>query len=134
MEKETQSLMERVGREDSHFVVYLQDGSVHSEADTNWSSMSTEMVCEYFGKKKTVMVCSSPVSKIKITHGDLITEIDIPEGCQVYQAMRSEVVFTPGQDIHKSISGRVVGIVRDGVIVEERFLDGNAGEVLGIKQ
>ena len=134
IQKETKSLAERIGRDDSHFTVYMRDGSVHAEADTNWSSLSQETVCDYFGKKKTVMACSLSVSKIKITHGNLTTEIDIPEGCQVYQAIQSEIVFTPNQEMHKSIAGRVVGIIKDGVVIEERFLDENAGEVLGIKK
>ena len=131
--KEQSSLEERGLSQDSHFTVVFADGSVHSEHDTNWSDISTQITVDFFGKQKTAFVCTHPVSKIKISHGTLETEINVPEGCQVYQSIRASALFTPGKDTEHAIVGRTVGLVKDGVVIEEQFLDATADEVIGIR-
>lgn len=133
IKKEQSSLEERGVPQDSHFMLTFTDGSVHSEHDTNWSDISTQTTVDFFGKQKIAFLCNHPVSKIKICHGTLETEIDVPEGCQVYQSIRASVLFTPGKDIEYATTGRVVGLVKDCVVIEEQFLDAIAGKVIGIR-
>lgn len=133
LKKETKTLTERGLHDRSHFTAHFTDGSSINEAEYNWSDVSTETVVDFFGRKKTVMLSAHPVSKIVMEHEGLHTELDVPEGHQVYQAVRGGTSFVPGQDAPAVILGRIVGIVKDATVVEERFLDGMSNQVLGLK-
>lgn len=121
---------------DSYFEVTFSDGSVRSEIDTNWSEMSEggNKVVGYRSGTKAVRVATVSVKSIKITHGALSTEIEIPEGCEVYQAVKADTAYIVGGSTHTSTLGRSVGLVKDGRVIEERFLDAQANMVLGFKE
>jgi hypothetical protein len=118
---------------DSFFTAVLHDGALINEATHSWSEHGEEMLCRYFGEQKRVILSTHPIKSITVSHGDMSTVIEVPEGHRVYQAIRAEAVFVSGQIDKRRIVGRVVGLVKDGEIVEERFLNGDSGEVSGIK-
>ena len=115
------------------FQITLQDGSIKSEKDILWSEISRKEKVDYFSGKKTVYVCTLPVKEIKIYYDELEALIDVPEGCQVYQAIRARADYLGGE-VKGIIVGKCVGIIRDGVIIEERFLNGVEHEVQGMKK
>lgn len=127
------SLEERGIPADSFFEAAFSDGSSVSEKESNWSDMSEERRVGYFGGTKTVMVCKFPVRCVLVRHGELLAFVDVPEGSEAYQAVRSETVILDGKKEHR-ILGRVVGVIRDGEVVEEKFLNGVENAVLGVKQ
>lgn len=132
---ETKSLEERGIPADSFFQVFFTDGSSISEKNANWSAMSEDMrAVNYFGNKKSVRVLKFPASKISMHHEDLYAEIEIPEGCQVFQAIRAETMFLPNGTSKPRTIGRVIGLVRDGEVIEEQFLNGLQHEVLGVRK
>jgi len=108
------------------------DGSRREETDTSWSEISRLERVEYFGMKKSVMVCRFPVKHILVTHDGMKAEIDVPEGASVYQAMRSNLMVD-GDKNRGQIVGRCLGLVKDGKVTEELFLNGVTHEVLGMK-
>lgn len=133
IKREHRCLEDRGVHPHSYFEVQFVDGSVRTEHETNWRDLSVEKTVEYFGGKKTVKVCQLPVKRVVMRHGDLSTIIDVPEGVEVYQAIRSETIFVPGGRKIDRISGRVVGLVKDNKVIEERFLNAAAGEVFGAR-
>lgn len=133
IQKNTQSLTDRGIPEHSHFTLHFQDGSSVSEQDTNWSDVGETTVCGYFGGKKTVCLSKYLVNKIHIRHGLLEKELNVPVGHRVYQAIRTETLFSPGQKNMSRVVGRCVGLVKDGQVVEEYFLDGVRNEVSGVR-
>ena len=121
--------------EQTHFEVIFFDGSIANEQDTNWSSFSQEKNVKYQGGTKTVYVSNLPIKSITITHGELKTSIDIPEGHEVYQACKSESIFGPnGEKMLDRINGRVVGLIKDNEVIEERYLDGRGHQILGFRK
>lgn len=127
------SLTTRGLAEDSHFTVHFTDGSFVCEKDCNWSDISEDITCKFGNGTKLVKTCIHPVQKITIKHGTLETKIDVPDGCKVYQAIRAEAFFTGTGETKNTTIGRVVGIVRDDIVIEERFLNGLEGEIIGIR-
>lgn len=115
----------------SFFELVFTDDSSITEKETNWSSFSGERVVTLLGKKKTVMVCNHPVKTIKITHNGLETGFYVPEGCEVYQAIRSRT--SVGEAGSSKVVGRLVGIIKGDKVIEEHFLDGISGEVTGVR-
>lgn len=132
IKKTDKTLEERGLPGDSFFEVVFADGSWASERDVNWSSISAEMRVGYFGGTKTVYVCTLPVVRIEVSHGGMVAALDVPPGCQVYQAVRSETVIMGGKRENRVV-GRVIGIVRDGEVVEEQFANEVENEVLGTR-
>ncbi len=132
--KETKTLEERGLHSTSYFSVLFKDGTTRTEHDTNWSEMSEVVAVKYFGGIKTVLLATVPIHKISVLHGKMHTEIEVPKDCRVYQAIRSESSLgMDGKATHR-IVGRVVGLVKNGEVIEERFLDGNEGGVRGLKK
>lgn len=130
VERETGSL-----HDTSYFEVDFNDGSTISEKDVNWSDISEEATVATRGGAKVVMQSKLPVSKFRLFHNSLSTEIDIPEDCKVYQAFKSEALFmSTGEKMSDRIIGRVVGVIKDGEIIEERYLDALGNQVIGYKK
>jgi len=121
--------------EDTYFEVVFSDDSTVDERTVNWSAISEENTVTYMGALKLVMVCKFPVKTIRIVHDSLTTDVTVPEGCGVYQAFKSESLFnSKGEKILDRINGRIVGLVKDGEVIEERFLDGRGNQVIGFKK
>lgn len=127
------SLGDRGLSEDSFFIVEFTDGSIRTEQGTNWSDMSVREKVEYLGNPKTVFLCNFPVKKINVKHDGLETTIEVPKDCKVYQAVRSTSLLTPGDVTTSKVVARIVGLVKDGKVIEERLLANGASSVTGVK-
>ena len=128
-----QTNAERGLPDDSYYIVTFEDGSTRNEKNTNWSAFSEVREVEYFGHKKQVALSKFRIAKIEVFHGELHTELEVPAGCRVYQAMYSESVFVPNGNRLDTLNGRGVGIVKNGTVIEERFLNARQHEVNGIR-
>lgn len=117
----------------SYFELQFTDGSLITEKDVNWSDVSEQKTVTLLGKNKLAYICKYPVDFIRVTHDGLVSEVDIPDDCEVYQAFKSEALFAGGVKISDLILGRIIGIVKDGIVIEERFLDGRGNQIIGFK-
>lgn len=133
IERTTLSLKERGLPEDSYFEVVFADDTKISEHEVNWSSISARRVVDVMNGKKGVMVCVFPVKRISACLGDLEASIDVPEGNEAYQATRSEAVVIPGYGRQDRVVGRIIGILKGDVVVEEKFLNAIEYRVQGIR-
>lgn len=121
-------------KDDSFFTLHFKDDSSVCETETNWSEMGETKVCGYFGGEKRVCVCKHPVKEIHVKHGNLEHTLEVPDGCEVYQANRSETTFLQNGEKKMRTVGRVIGLVKDGEVIEEYFLNGIEGVVHGMKK
>ena len=127
------TLEERGLPADSFFEVEFTDGSVASEKHVSWSAFCEERRVRYFDATKTVFVCALPARRIRMRHGSLIANMDVPQGSEVYQSVRSETVLMSGKRVD-TVIGRVIGIIDEDEVVEEQFLNGIEGCVHGTKK
>lgn len=126
-------MAERGLPEDSYFEVTFADDTKVSEHDTNWSTIADRRIVGYLGGQKGVMVCRFRVKRIEAHLEGLHSAIDVPEGCEAYQAIRSESVIIPGYGRQDKVVGRIIGIVRGNEIVEEHFLNALEYRVQGVR-
>ena len=108
---------------------FFTDGSSIKETECSWGSISKEKRVRYFGENKVVFVCVFPVEKIVVTFGEMKEEI-LSRGCEMYQAIRSNIVVGSSPEI----LGRCVGLVKDNEVIEEIFLNGKQNEVMGMRK
>jgi hypothetical protein len=108
----------------------LKDGALY---DGEWRSISKEARVDYQTGKKTVYLCTLPAVKIKVQCGELETEMDIPEDCQVYKANRGQAVFVVGKENNNLVSV-CIGLVKEGRVIEERVLNIYENIIQGWKQ
>lgn len=120
--------------EHSNFEVNFHDSSSVNEKTHSWEDFSEQKTVKYFGGEKQVKVSKHEVSKITISHNGISATLDIPKGCEVYQAIRSETIFFPNGQKKDTILGRCVGIVKDGEVIEERFVNALERQVFGLKK
>jgi hypothetical protein len=114
--------------EDGYFHIVFNDKSEAHERDFSWAEMSEHTIVDYMGQKRIVRLCKYPVKSIKIKHRDLITEIKPEKDTdRVYTSIRS--IATNGHQ--NIILGRVVGVVRNGKVIEERFI--GTDDIKGVK-
>jgi hypothetical protein len=119
--------------EHSQFRVFFADGSSVCESEANWSDMSEEVIVGYFGSQRLVRLCTQPVVRIEAEHGGITDGIDVPEGGRVYQSIRGQA-FILANGRQDRIVGRYIGIVKDGEVIEEKYLDGLQLEVRGMRK
>lgn len=131
--KTDKTLKERGIPEDSFFEVVFTDGSTVSEKDVSWRSFSHNQIADYLGREKMYFISNHQIKSIRITLGGMETEIEVPEGMEAYQYMRSERLVTNGVD-QNSIVGRGIGIIKDGIVIEERFINSIEGCITGIRK
>jgi hypothetical protein len=132
LKKEKRTLEER-GLKDSCFECVFLDDSKISEEDYNWHDMSEEKEVKFGDITKKVRVCKYPIKKITMNHKNLKTTITVPKDCQVYQSIVAEMTFLPNGQKENRILGRLVGIVKDDKVIEERFLGSDFNEVMGVR-
>lgn len=131
--KTEQSLEDRGLPADSYFEVTFSDGSVLTEKNSNWSSFSTKKAFDYFGNSRDLYVSNYSIKKIRIFLAGMSTVIDAPNDCYVYQFIRSDRLLA--RDIDSStIVGRGIGLVKDGSVVEERFISALENRVMGMRK
>lgn len=126
------SLSERGMEEGSYFRVFFKDGSSLTEHECNWSSISEQRTVRYLHSLKVFNVCNLPIVRIEVVHAGISDGIDVPEDCVAYQAIRGETTLSPHFKRVRTI-GRVLGLIRGDMVVEERFLDGLQLKVSGFR-
>jgi hypothetical protein len=134
IKKTEHSLFERGLPDHSFFEVEFEDGSIAHEKEFNWSDMSEQVRVKYFDQHKTVMLSTLPVKKITLSHDGMNETVEIPEGYRVYQAVRAMTAFQMDGSRMSEIVGRVVGLVKDGGVIEERFLNGIESKTYGTRE
>lgn len=134
IKKEAKTLIERGLPDRSYFHVTFHDDSEAKEMDTNWRDFSELKRVKYKTGTKSVMVSSHRIKHISMYHNDRQLDLDVPEVHDVYQAVRSETLFVPRQDKQTRITGRVVGFIKDGEVVQEIFMNGLQDSILGWKK
>lgn len=119
---------------DSFFEVTFKDGSTISEKEANWSSFSTKKTVDYFGRNFVFYVSNHPVKSIRVVLNDLEARIDdVPDGAEVYQFMRS--LRTVAKDTDKTaLIGRGIGLIKDGAVIEERFINAYEHKIQGMRK
>jgi hypothetical protein len=130
---ETRTLEQRGLPTDSYFVVVFTDGSERTEHSTNWSALSEDQYVQFGDRKKVVRVSIHPIRKITIHHGELETTISAEDGEDIYQSFTSSTTHQSDGSTVEKLIGRKVGRVKNGVVVEEKFIDTRLSEVTGIK-
>jgi hypothetical protein len=105
--------------------------ATHEGVEVSWHDISEEAVVDIGGTKKTVRLGTVPIEHVHISHGGLETSMDVPSGCSVYHVVCMRALFSL-KETHKQI-GVKVGLVKDGVVVEERFLDTENNAVKGVR-
>ncbi len=133
IKKESKTLIERGISSDSYFYAKFTDGSERKEHDTNWSDFSEKKEVEFMGRKKIVYVSKHSVKELTIKHGNLETTIEVDTGEEVYQSIVSSSFLRNDSIVEHKILGRKVGKIKDGKVIEERFIDGRTGEIIGMK-
>ncbi len=134
IQKTDKTLQERGIPEDSYFEVYFKDGSKISEMETNWSSMARKETVDFFGSKRVCYVSNYPIASIKIKLNGMEASIDeVSEDVEVYQFMRSERLIANEVD-KGTIIGRGIGLVKNGIIIEERFINALENRVQGARK
>src|ERR1051326_5601167 len=93
IKKEARTLKQRGLPDQSFFDVTFHDNTNRKEHDTNWSEFSTIKRVQCMGGTKTVMVSNHKVKNIKLSHAGLSVSVDVPDDCEVYQAIRAETLF-----------------------------------------
>ena len=117
----------------SYFVIELATGETINEIDYSFRSFSTEKLVLYRGSNKVVKLCDLPAVSMTMKHYNLEHTMEIPANCQVYQAIVS-VSQLLGTETVTKIVGRIMGLVKDGEVIQELYLDGLLGEISGFKK
>lgn len=132
--KEKRSLKERGLHDDSFFHVTFQDNSQAHEADYSWSDFSDLQRVKYQEGTKSVMISNHKIKHIKISHNGREVSLDVPEDCDVYQAVRGETLFIPDQTKQTRITGRCVGFVKKGEVIQEVLINAHNDSIMGWKK
>ena len=117
----------------NYFEITLPDDSVINERDCSWEELSSDVLIDFLGHQKVVQLAWYPFKKIVIHHGELETELYPNKDEKVYQGYKSVVQRKKDDTLEEHVVGRIVGLVRDGRVTEERFLNELSGIVEGVK-
>lgn len=133
IEKTDKTLEERGLPADSYFEVEFFDGSKVSEKNVNWSALCEKLEVAKGSYVQYCMASKFPIKNISIYLNGMKAEIfDIPESLKVYQFVRSERLLA--KDINKyTLVGRGIGIIKNGSVVEERFINALENCVQGMR-
>jgi hypothetical protein len=120
-----------------HFGVVFEDDSHVTEKECSWRELSEDATVKCNGGTKTVKLSKFPVKLLNVTHEGcdvgLIQGIHFEKGDRVYYSIRSASTFTHNGTRRDEILGKVFGVVRDGEVVEERYIDNN-GNLTGFRK
>lgn len=118
---------------EGEFEAHFEDGSIFPETEGSWRELSEEKYVRFGETFKKVHLSKYPMKKMKVTHDGMECTVDVPDGCQVYHSIKAQTIFSSNGTKRDFILGKIVGIVRDGVVIEERFLDKASNQITGIK-
>jgi hypothetical protein len=132
IKRQNETLEKRGIPSHSHFHIEFEDGSTITEHGYNWSDISEEIVVDHFGSKKIAVSCTHPIKAITINHAWQSVIVRPEKGERVYQSIRSNAVLQSDGRVISYVIGRVVGRIKDGVVIEEQVID-NDGKIWGMK-
>ena len=136
IKKAKRSKEEKEFFDNTYFEVTLEDETIISEKEYNWSDLSDSAIVE-FGKGifKYAMLSKYTIKKFKVFFGDRSAELEIPSDCRCYQMILSEIIHTPlsNSTTSRRTIGRIFGIVRDDQVIEEQCLSNNETDVQGVR-
>ncbi len=115
----------------SFYQLHHQNGTVQHEKDHGWKSISTEKVVDNNGRKVTVRVLNYKIEKIFVNHGSMQTEVEVPHDCEVYQMNKGMTTFTANGGINNIDLGRVIGLIKNNEVIEERYLEALTNQISG---
>lgn len=134
IQRTNKTLEERGIPSDSFFSLVFEDGSEISERETTWGFLCEKKEVDYLGGRKIVNFSKFPVKEIRCSFEGLEAKIEVPNGCQVYQSIRSETLIIPNSQRKDRIIGRIIGIIKDGEVIEEQFLNGLQFKIEGFRK
>lgn len=116
------------------YTIKLRDGKILNSDKVSWHDYSKMMEIETPKGRKTAFVSNPEVELLKIRINDLEKEVKVLEGKSVYYSIVAENVFSSiNPESKTNILGVTIGIVENGRVVEEYFLDNSQGQVIGYK-
>ena len=119
-------------KQDSYYKIILKDSRTITSEEMSWKANSDEVLVNYNNKKRLLYVSRLPILKIFAFHDGLHSELKVKEGEKVYQSMISETIVVNEHNTSKVLA-RVIGLVKDGKIIEEKILDGRTSQVIGFR-
>ena len=118
----------------TYWSITLSDGTIVTELQKSWKDYSTLMLVKYFDSNKQVYLSNVTIASITVVLNKLTTTIDVPSDCRVYQSIMNETSQLQDGESRTTIVGRLLGLVKNGEVVEERFLNSFANEITGFKK
>ena len=109
------------------FEVIFSDKSKAHEKDYSWNDLSDYVTVDFMGRPRVVKLCKYQIKSITVQHQNVTTTIEPEDGDRVYTSIRSMATHSE----KNIILGRVVGVVRNGKVIEEKFI--GPDDVQGIK-
>ena len=116
----------------SFYIIKFDDGTSLNSDMISWHAYAKKTKVSRRGKKSLVYASVVPIKSILVHHNGIEREIDIPEGCQVFQSTYSRTIFS-GDKIRDEVVGRNFGLIKDGVVIEEYNISGETGTITGFK-
>ena len=116
----------------SYYILTFSDGNTIHSDDVSWHKYAQKRTVQRQGKTYIVYASVVPIKSIKVYHNGLEKDLEIPENCEVYQATNARTLIV-GEKTTTEILGRVLGLVKNGVIIEEYQLSQETGMITGFK-
>jgi len=118
--------------ENSYWELEFKDNSVLNESESSFHSFGVITTVECQGGKKSVFLAELPITKITAHHGGYTASFDVnPDiGEKVYQYTSAFTTFLPRKQVTE-IHNRTIGVVKDGVVIKEKSINGLLGTVNG---
>ena len=110
----------------------LTDGTILHSDRASWLNYALKTTARHDGRSKTVYASGPSVKSLRVVHHGLEKTIESAPDMQVFQSISARTTFTQDKDTQEII-GRVIGIIKEGVVTEEYFLNGELNEIIGFK-
>lgn len=100
----------------------------------SWAEMATIKVVKHFAGGTRRVAVVGGIKMFHVKHKGMDVQLSVPDGAEIYQAIREEVIFLPNGHKIERTRGHLVGIVKDGEIIEERFMNSMDGQIYGARK
>lgn len=117
---------------DSYYQVTFPDGTIVDSNNMSWQFCSTKKTVQKYGRFKLVYANKIPIKSVLIHHQGIEKSLEVPEGYNIFQSITMETIFSNG-NIKEIMTGRTVGLIKNDIITEEYFINGDLREVIGFK-
>lgn len=117
----------------SYYIIGFKDGTFKTSKQVRWLEHARKIEAIRQGKKKFVYASSPDILSLEVCHDGMSKKIELAEGQSVFQSIVAEHIYSANSEGQDKILGRIIGIVAEGEILEEYFLDGERNEVIGYR-